>query len=148
MAETDSNTTRVPLRAQFRARAVDVADPALLARLRADSPERQVNAVRRPLLIIAGARDDRVAIRSLRHYVARLKAAGKDVGFLVDPDSGHQLEAPLAREAYFYLLERELQRHLGGRAETTISAPLRDYLQRNLRDVRGDPRAPAQPARN
>ena len=148
MAQTDSNTTRVPLRAQFRARAIDVGDPALLARLRADSPERQVDAVRRRLLIIAGARDDRVAIRSLTHYVARLKAAGKDVAFLVDPESGHQLEAPLAREAYFYLLERELQRYLGGRAETAISAPLRDYLQRNLRDVSGDPRAQARAGGN
>lgn len=133
MAQADSNTRRVSLRAQFRARAIDVGDPALLARLRADSPERQVEAVGRPLLIIAGARDDRVAIRSLTHYVARLKAAGKHVGFLIDPDSGHQLEAPLAREAYLYLLEREFQRHLGGRAETAISPPLRDYLRRNLR---------------
>ncbi len=102
------------------------------------------NAARmqRPLLLIAGGADHRVAIRGVTAYAAQLKLLGRDASLLVDAEAGHTNEDPLAKEAMFYLTARVLQRHLGGAVATPPDPALRDYLQRNLRltgkDLRGE----------
>ncbi|NKJ21505.1 prolyl oligopeptidase family serine peptidase [Dyella sp. SG609] len=113
--------------------ALHANDAATLARLREQAPARMPQRIAQPLVLIAGAKDERVPVRSVASYAASLKALGKPVSLLVDPDSGHQLEAPMARLATLYLLETALQGPLGGRADATRSAELQSYLQRNLR---------------
>lgn len=123
----------IPLAARFRALGVDPADEALMARLEAQSPLAHAAKLRRPVVLIAGGRDTRVAPRSLIHYATTLRSHGKNLQLLFDPDAGHGFEAPLAREATWFVLEDALNRHVGGSAPEPASAALADYLSRHLR---------------
>ncbi len=142
----------IPLRTSLRLLRIDIEDPATMRRLHAQSPLANLARLRRPVLLLAGARDQKVTLRSVTDYAARLRLAGRDVGLLVDPDAGHSTRAPIAREAQMYLSERLLRARLGGVSAAPPSAALRDYLQRNLRLANGDlrdlrPRSAADPDR-
>ncbi|GGA83712.1 peptidase [Arenimonas soli] len=123
----------VPLAARFRALGVDPEDAGLMARLEEQSPLAHAAKLRRPVVLVGGGRDTRVAPRSLIHYATTLRGQGKDVQLLFDPDAGHGFEAPLTREATGFVLEDALRRHIGGEAPEPASAPLADYLSRHLR---------------
>jgi len=93
-----------------------------------------VARMRRPLLLLAGGEDDRVPIRGVTDYAARLKLLKRDVSLFVDADAGHSLSVdPRTLEAYLYLEEKMLHRHLGGAAPEPASAELREHIKRNLR---------------
>jgi cephalosporin-C deacetylase-like acetyl esterase len=126
-------TPGVSMAATMRHLGVDPADRALMAKLHAQSPVANVARMRRPLLLLAGAEDDRVPIRGVTDYAARLKLLGRDVSLFVDADAGHSIGDPRTREAYYYLEEALLHRHLGGVAPEPPSAELREHLARNLR---------------
>jgi dipeptidyl aminopeptidase/acylaminoacyl peptidase len=132
----------IPFVAWLRMLALDLHDSATMARLHAQSPLANAARMQRPLLLIAGGEDHRVAIRGVTEYAAQLQLHGKDVSLLVDAEAGHTNEDPLAKEAIFYLTERMLHRHLGGPMPAPPDAALREYLQRNLRlagkDLRGE----------
>jgi dienelactone hydrolase len=128
-------TPGIPMAATMRHLGVDPADRAKMARLHAQSPVANVARMRRPLLLLAGAEDDRVPSRGVTDYAARLKLLGRDVSLFVDADAGHNIGDPRTREAYYYLEETLLHRHLGGVAPEAASAELRAHLQRNLRLV-------------
>ncbi len=112
--------------------AVDIEDPEDVERSYSQSPDYHAGKVVRPLYVWAGERDPRVNILDVRDYVLRLEAMGKDVTFLSAPDEGHGPRADLATEAFFYLTEVALHRHLGGRIEATVGPRLQRYLQRNV----------------
>lgn len=119
--------------ATLRALSIDPTDPATYARMHAQSPVVNAERLRRPLLILAGGADRVVAIREVAHYAAKLKTLGKPVSLYVEPGGGHSPDAPLPREAYFYLMEAMLHAHLGGAAPDTPGARLGAYLRENLR---------------
>jgi dipeptidyl aminopeptidase/acylaminoacyl peptidase len=106
-----------------------------MERLHSGSPVANVSRMQRPLLMLAGGEDDRVPIRGVTDYAARLKLLGRDVSLFVDAEAGHNLVDPRTREAYVYLEEQMLHRHLGGIAPEPASAELRAHLKRNLRLV-------------
>jgi len=112
---------------------LDPASPRVAERLRVQSPIANVARLSRPVLLFAGAEDERVPIRSVIHYAAALQSVGKDVSLLVDPEGRHQLEDPRTREAYFWLIERMLHQRLGGAAPDRADAGLRAFVERNLR---------------
>ena len=117
----------------FRHLGVDPADRAKMARLHAGSPVANVARMQRPLLMLAGGEDDRVPIRGVTDYAARLKLLGRDVSLFVDAEAGHNLVDPRTREAYIYLEQAMLHRHLGGIAPEPASKELKAHLKRNLR---------------
>ena len=121
------------LQTTLRALSLDATDPAVFARLHAQSP--LLNAVRmqRPLLIMAGGADRTVAIRAVTHYVATLKTLRRPVTLLVEPNGGHSPADPVPREAYLFAMETMLQRHLGGPPPEPAGQRLRAYLRENLR---------------
>jgi dienelactone hydrolase len=123
----------VPMADMMRMLALDTRDPALMARLHAQSPLANAARMDRPLLLVAGGEDRRVGIAGVIEYAARLKLAGKDVSLLVDADAGHANREPLVRESNLYLLEAMLHRHLGGAAPQAPDAALQQYLSANLR---------------
>jgi dipeptidyl aminopeptidase/acylaminoacyl peptidase len=123
----------LPYETWLRILSLDLADTNAMARLHAQSPLANAARMNRPLLLVAGGEDHRVAIRGVLGYAAQLKLLGKDVSLLVDPETGHTNQGPIAREASLYLLEQTLHRHLGGLAETPPDNALRDYLKHNLR---------------
>lgn len=132
----------IPFEAWLRMLSLDLHDDATMARLHAQSPLANAASMQRPLLLIAGGADHRVAIRGVIAYAAQLQLLGRNVSLLVDAEAGHTNEDPLAKEAMFYLTERMLQRHLGGASVAPPDAALREYLQRNLRlpgkDLQGE----------
>lgn len=123
----------VPFEAWLRTLSLDLDDAAAMARLHAQSPLTNAARMQRPLLLIAGGADHRVAIRGVLAYAARLKLLGRDVSLLVDDGAGHTNEDPLAKEAMFYLIEQMLHRHLELAAPAASDPTLRTYLQHNLR---------------
>lgn len=137
----DELTPGVPMAATMRHLGVDPADRALMDKLHVQSPVANVARMRRPLLLLAGAEDDRVPIRGVTDYAARLKLLGRDVSLFVDADAGHNIADPRSREAYLYLQEVLLHRHLGGVAPEPPGPELREHLKRNLR-LRGPSLAP------
>lgn len=129
----DQMTRGVPMAATMRMLSLDPADAGVMERLRAQSPIANAASLRRPVLLLAGADDERVPIRSVLHYAAQLQSMGKDVTLFVDAEGRHQLVNPVTREAYLYLVETMLHRHLGGRAPLPPDAALRESLRKNLR---------------
>jgi len=117
----------------FRQLGVDPADRSKMARLHAGSPVANVARMQRPLLMLAGGEDDRVPIRGVTDYAARLRLLGRDVSLFVDADAGHNIVDPRTREAYVYLEQAMLHRYLGGIAPEPASAELRAHIRRNLR---------------
>ena len=111
----------------------DPGDPAVRARMHAQSPVANAAKLRRPLLILAGGADRVVAIREVIHYAAQLKRHGKDVSLYVDAQGGHSPGATLPREAYLYLTEAMLHRELRGAAPEPPGAELREHLRRSMR---------------
>lgn len=112
---------------------LELADEALLQRLSDQSPLANAARLTRPVLLFAGGEDRRVALRGVVEYAAQLKRLGKDVALYVDPDAGHALEDPVAREAWLYLTEQMLHRYLGGPAPAAPDAEVARYLARSAR---------------
>lgn len=131
----------VPFEDWLRLLSLDLHDPVAMARLHAQSPLANAARMTRPLLLLAGGADHRVAIRGVLGYAARLKVLGKDVSLLVDAQAGHANARPLAQEAQLYLIALMLHRHLGGAAPAPPDPALRDELRRGLRIAGHDLRA-------
>ncbi len=126
-------STRLPMQDWLRALSLDVSDRATMTRLHAQSPLANVDKMDRPLLIVAGGKDQRVGLPGVIEYAARLKLAGKDISLLVDNDAGHNNDEPIAREATLYLIEQMLHRHLGGDPPDAPDGEIRSYLRKNQR---------------
>ena len=121
------------LKQTLHALSLDATDPAVFARLHAQSPLVNAAKMQRPLLVMAGGADRTVAIRSVIDYVATLKTLGNPVTLLVEPNGGHSPVDPVPREAYLFAMETMLQRHLGGAPPEPPGQRLRAYLRENLR---------------
>ena len=123
----------IPMAVSMRHLGLDPADDALAARLAAQSPTANARALRHPVLIVAGGQDERVPIRGITDYAARLRTLGKDVSLFVDDQANHGIADERSREAYYYLMETLLHRQLGGGPPEPASAALRQHLERHLR---------------
>jgi dipeptidyl aminopeptidase/acylaminoacyl peptidase len=95
-----------------------VGDPEKDAELnRAISPLYHVDAIRAPLLIGQGQNDPRVTIANADAMVKALRAAKREVVYIVYPDEGHGFARPENNLDFYGRVEEFLARHLGGRAE-------------------------------
>jgi dienelactone hydrolase len=123
----------VSLARTLRALELDLDDPARRDRLHRESPGATAAALSRPVLLLAGGLDDRVAVRSVIHYAARLRALGKDVSLFLDGDAGHALDDRGLREAALYLIERMLHRTVGASAPAPASTALGELVRTRTR---------------
>jgi dipeptidyl aminopeptidase/acylaminoacyl peptidase len=134
MVERDrSSPAAMPLATSLRFLGIDPGDDALFERLRRESPGAGVERMRRPLLLAAGGRDERVALRAVVDYAARLSAAGADVALYVAPEEGHSIDDRGERRAVLALVERMLHAHLGAAAPSPLPVELETTIARNLR---------------
>lgn len=108
--------------------AGDFNDPADMQRLYAASPLASLGTITAPLLLVAGADDDRIDIKHVKDYALRLLNQGNALSLLIDEDEGHGFLADEASEAALYLMEEMLALQLGGRKEGLDDAVLRAYL--------------------
>lgn len=130
--ETDGSVVAgVPLRDSLA--ALGLGTPESRERLRRESPQAHAAELRRPVVLVAAGRDDRVALRSVLHYAATLDVLGKDFTLYVDATAGHSTDDELAREMTLYLLETTLHRHLGGPAPAAPSTELAERLAQTQR---------------
>ena len=131
-AENLAGTEDLPTSMRFNEMGISPANETAMAALRRDSPLAGTARVERPLVMLAGGKDDKVEIASVTDYAARLHAAGKPVTLLVDPAEGHNPRKPIVRLAYVHLLERLLHDYLGGAAPEPCAPELCRYLEQNL----------------
>lgn len=128
-----SDQLGTPLATRFKLLGVDPDDGTAMQRLQLQSPLANAQQLQRPVLLFAGGRDERVAIRSVTHYAATLRRLGKAVQLYVEADGGHGLNEPLAREAWLFLLEQALHEHLHGPAPAPASPSLRKWFEQTRR---------------
>ncbi len=122
-----------PFGAMLAEMGIRLDDAAQMRRIDRDAPHAHTDKLRRPLLIIAGAKDEMVEIASVVDYVARLQGQDKPVSLLIDPDEGHRSYKPIARRAQMHLLLSMMQRYLGGPALPEPDAELAAYLARTMK---------------
>lgn len=131
--ENKAGTEEFPTRVRFDEMGIRLTEEAAIATLAAGAPAANAGRLRKPLVMLAGARDQMVEIAAVTDYAARLQAAGRPVSLLVDPTEGHNPRKPILRRAYIHLLGRLLHDYLGGQSVAPPPADLRDYLEQNLR---------------
>ncbi len=127
-----------PLVLQYPILGFRYNDPAWRERMRRESPLEALPLLQAPVYIWAGARDERVPLKSVVHYVGEGRRLGKRMSLLIDPDAGHGPESEIGVEASLYFLELAAHRHFGG-GLSPLSKELQAFLSRN---VRGDGEAP------
>lgn len=117
---------------RFAYRMVDVNDPDDLKRSDDKSPYFHADKITKPLYIIAGEKDSKVSILNVRDYALKLESMGKKVTFLSAPNEGHIYRQPDAVEAWYYILEKALFEHTGGRMQQDISPKVKRFLKKNI----------------
>ncbi|HZX27441.1 MAG TPA: prolyl oligopeptidase family serine peptidase, partial [Telluria sp.] len=123
----------VPFAVRFDMMGLRFRDEAAMETIRASAPAAHPDRIGRPLVIMAGGKDDKVRLETVTAYVARLQALGKPVSLLVDPDEGHNARNPLVRDAYAYLMASLLHRYLDGPAPAAPAPELKAYLERTMK---------------
>ena len=107
-------------------------DPEEVATLQAQSPMSHLMNITRPLLIIAGADDDRVSIAQVKEYSLDLFNAGKPVTVVIDEDMGHGTSEEVAALANLYLIESFFAEYLGGNLEPLQNPHVRQYVEEKI----------------
>lgn len=121
-----------PVALGFPQHGLPFADAAWRRKMQRESPLASVSKLRVPIYLWAGAKDDRVPIKSVAHYAGEAQRHGKRLTLLIDPESGHNPQQLLNAEAWLFLLERAADRHFGG-GVTPASPELDAFLRRHVR---------------
>lgn len=79
----------------------------------AGSPARHAEAIRVPVLLFHGTRDQNVAVEQSRDMADRLRKAGKDVDYVEFKGQNHQLDSAAARTGLLSRSDAFLRRALG-----------------------------------
>jgi dipeptidyl aminopeptidase/acylaminoacyl peptidase len=94
-------TNTVPYRQeQRRAEFGDERDPDMRSFLRRISPLTNADRIQRPMLIVHGKNDPRVALSEADQIVNRLRSKGGEVWYLQAADEGHGFRKKPNRDAY------------------------------------------------
>lgn len=118
--------------AQLRQLLGDIDNPEDLQRLYEKSPQASLATITAPLLIIAGADDERVSIGHVKDYSLELLNLGKQISLLIDEDEGHGFNGGHSMAAYYYLTELMLGEYLGGRVQPLEPGSIANYIERKL----------------
>ncbi len=94
----------------------DPDDPREYNDLMERSPVNHVDRIKRPLLIVRGARDPVVSKEHSDRLIDKLRKHDIPVEYLEFPDEGHEILKRRNRLKLAYRLETFLAKHLGGRA--------------------------------
>jgi dipeptidyl aminopeptidase/acylaminoacyl peptidase len=97
--------------------------------LERQSPLNSASKIQAPLLVIQGANDPRVKKAESDQIVVALRDRGFPVEYIVAPDEGHGFARPVNNMAAFAATEKFLARHLGGRYQEDMTAPVAERLK-------------------
>ena len=106
------------------------------ARLEKQSPLNSAEKIKSPLLVIQGANDPRVKKAESDQIVVALRERGFPVEYIVAPDEGHGFQRPVNNMAAYAATEKFLAKHLGGRHQDTMTAPITQRLGEITVDVK------------
>lgn len=104
-------------------------------RLERQSPLFSARNITAPLLVVQGANDPRVKKAESDQIVVALRELGREVEYIVAPDEGHGFASVKNRMAFAVAAERFLAKHLGGRCQEEVSAPINDRLREITVDI-------------
>ncbi len=86
------------------------------------SPLTNAERIRRPLLIVQGLNDPRVPASESEQMVARIRAIGGDVWYLLAKDEGHGFKKKQNRDVYWQTLATFLERHGTAAGDSAMAA--------------------------
>ncbi|MGS2721547.1 alpha/beta hydrolase family protein [Paraglaciecola aestuariivivens] len=112
--------------------ALDPDDELAMQRFYAKSPDDHWQNIKKPIYILAGGKDHKVSIAKVKDFSLRLNQANKPISLLVDDLEGHSPKREIAREGYFYVLEKALATHLKSDYQQSLSPQLNLYLKRHI----------------
>lgn len=98
----------------------DVRIPEVKAALLARSPISKIAAVKVPVFITHGGKDQLAPLSDMEDYAAALAAQGGKLGFVVFPEEGHGLVNQATKLASYGMVENFLAACLGGRHEPVL----------------------------
>jgi dipeptidyl aminopeptidase/acylaminoacyl peptidase len=107
------------LRRLLSAEMGDWTDPVQLEHLRAISPVFHAEKIKRPLLVLQGANDPRVLPVESEDIVAKAKANGVPVEYVVFPDEGHGFRKTTNLITAYKTIAAFLDRHVRGAPAAT-----------------------------
>jgi dipeptidyl aminopeptidase/acylaminoacyl peptidase len=93
----------------------DERDPAMKKFLEEASPLRRAGDIKSALFVAQGANDPRVPAGEAEQIVAAVRAAGKDVWYMLAKDEGHGFAKKENRDTYALLALMFLEKHLNPR---------------------------------
>jgi dipeptidyl aminopeptidase/acylaminoacyl peptidase len=131
------------IRKIFAERMGNPATPEGRAQLERQSPLNSAAKIKAPLLVVQGANDPRVNKGESDRIVIALRDRGFPVEYLVAPDEGHGFARPVNNMAMFAAAEKFLARHLGGRAQESMTPEVATRLQ----EITVDPKTVVEPKR-
>ena len=104
----------VPIKAALPILFADMNDSHGLSEIKSTSPRANWEAIQRPLLIWAGAKDQKIPIVYLRDYALKLKQSGKDIEFIEDKKAGHHppKNDEITPQAMLYIITEYFDRHI------------------------------------
>ncbi len=124
-----------PIKKLFTVRVGDLDKPADVERMKAQSPLHAAQAIKTPLLVIQGANDPRVKQPESDQIVIALRENKHPVEYLVAADEGHGFAGKENRLAMFTAMEKFLAKHVGGRYQESLAAPIAARLAALTVDV-------------
>lgn len=99
----------------------DTSTPESIAALNQRSPLHARDRIQTPMLLIQGGNDPRAKWEDTEKIVISLKDRAIPVMYLCPEKEGHALRDPATQEAVHAAMEAFLAKHLGGRAQTSLS---------------------------
>ena len=114
----------------------DPSTPEGKAQLERQSPLNSAAKIKTPLLVVQGANDPRVKRAEADQIVIALRDRGFPVEYLVAPDEGHGFARPVNNMAMFAAAEQFLAKHLGGRAQESMTPE----VATRLKEITVDPK--------
>jgi len=124
------------VRKLFYVRMGNPTTPEGKAQLARQSPLNSAAKIVTPLLIAQGANDPRVKRAEADQIVIALRDRGYPVEYLVAPDEGHGFARPVNNMAMFAASEQFFAKHLGGRAQTSMTPE----VETRLKEITVDPK--------
>jgi dipeptidyl aminopeptidase/acylaminoacyl peptidase len=131
------------VRKVFTERMGDPSTPEGRGQLERQSPLNSADKIKAPLMVVQGANDPRVNKAESDRIVIALRDRGFPVEYIVAPDEGHGFARPVNNLAMFAAAEKFLAKHLGGRAQESMTAE----AATRLKEITVDPKSVEAPKR-
>ena len=124
------------IRTVFNERLGNPGTPEGRKQLERQSPINSAHKITTPLLVLQGANDPRVKQAESDQIVIALRDRGFPIEYIVAPDEGHGFARPVNNMAGFATIEAFLAKHLGGRAQTSMTPE----VATRLKEITVDPK--------